>query len=152
MKSLLIALAFATLGVIARGDVDIKRTEAATIKNYDIPELEAKSSALEGQIVRLKFNYRGKDITEQKDGFSIGRLGIWRTDSRAGRAGYKSGYIQVRVPAEAAAWFLKLTTDEMTHQTFTVIARVDKTDSERASVELLGREIKTDTKGSHIVW
>jgi hypothetical protein len=152
MKFILLIAAFAALGVISRGDVDIKREVATAIKTYDIPTLEARSADLEGQIVRVKFNYRTAQITDDKDGYKRGQLGIWRTDSRAGRAGYQSGYIRVRVPAEAVDWFRKLTTIDATHQTFTVIARVDKADSDRASIELLGREIKTDTKGSHIVW
>jgi len=152
MKSILLIAAFAALAATSRGDVDIKREEATALKTYDIPVLEAKSADLEGQIVRVRFNYRGAQITEDKDGFKRGELRIWRTDSRAGRAGYQSGYIRVRVPTEAIEWFRKLTTNDATHQTFTVIARVDKADSDRASIELLGREIKTDTKGSHITW
>ena len=152
MKSILLLTAFTAIALTSRGDVDIKREEATALKTYDIPTLEAKSADLEGQIVRVRFNYRTAQITDDKDGYKRGQLGIWRTDSRAGRAGYQSGYIRVRVPAEAVEWFRKLTTNDATHQTFTVIARVEKDQGERASIELLGREIKTDTKGSHIVW
>jgi hypothetical protein len=152
MKSILLITAFAALAVISRGDVDIKREEATTIKTYDIPELEARSSELEGKIVRVKFNYRTAEFTDDKDGYKRGQLAIWRTDTRAGRANYISGYLRVRVPKEAFEWFRKLSTSSATRQTFIVIARVEKTESERASIELLGREIKTDTKGSRIVW
>jgi hypothetical protein len=61
------------------------------------------------------------------------------------------GSIAAVIPKEAIAWFTKITTNENSKKPFLVYARVVSAGS-GSHVELLGRELKTDIRGSHIVW
>jgi hypothetical protein len=151
MKKIVFSAILAALLVFARADVDLTRDEVSKIKNLDADSVGEKAAELQGQIVRMKFNYRTQQVTHNADGTYTGGLNIYRYGSRTGGKRYISGHVGVVFPASAKAWFDKLPTDDLTHQSFSAIVRVTKYDPDTV-VEILGREIKTDVKGSHIVW
>ena len=146
-----LALAFLTVCTAVSGDTEITRDEVITLRSYTLDELVAKSEELEGQIVRLKFNYRSSLFEKGDDGSIKGMLMIWRYRPTTSRNIYTSGSCQVTVPPEGAEWFFKLPTSE-SRGSLLVIARVGKTKTGIGQAKLLGREIKTETKGSRIVW
>ena len=142
---------FAVMTAQLHADVEISREEAGSIQSYDLDKFTDKAVQLEGKIVKLKFNYRLKDVEKKEDGTLTGDLRIWKYGSGAVGSTYKSGGIAVTVPPEGAGWFLKVPTTE-SRATLIVIAKIGKSQSGSPSAELLGREIKTDLKGSRIVW
>lgn len=151
MKLLALAAALAALITFARADVEIPREEAATLKSMDLEDIEKKAHELEGKIVRLKFNYRGTSAAKSADGGLKGSLHIYVSSLATNRAVSKFGSIEVTVPPEGAAWFTKIPTNE-SRATILVIARLVKGRYSGLAAELLGREIKTDLKGSRIIW
>ena len=106
-----LALSFLAVCGTLFGDTEITREEATTLRSYDLNDLMAKRPALEGQLIRLKFNYRSSAV-EKKDGAITGRLMIWRYQSTRSRTIMKSGTCVVSVPEEGVQWFLKLPTTE----------------------------------------
>jgi ribosomal protein L29 len=137
----------------ALADTEIRREEAASLRSYDLEDLAAKAHSLEGQLVRLKFNYRLATFQKEKDGSIKGRLMIWRYRPTATRTTLTSGSCEVTVPEEGIPWFMKVPTTE-SRGSLLVIARVEKSDESTGipKATVLGREVKTDTKGSRIVW
>ncbi len=143
----------AALGVLllpAFGDVPITREQAGSIKALDVQEIEEKLPALDGQIIKIKFNRRLRDVEKRGEGGLTGSLGIY--SYRYGTTGYTSriGSVEVAVPAEATEWFMKITTDYNARKPLVVFARINASGTPKA--DLLGREIKTDLKGPRIVW
>ena len=132
----------------ALGDTELTREEATTLQSYDLDKFADKAPQIEGKIIRLKFNYRLPTITKKDDGSIAGKLGLWRTRTGAVGSRLKYGDLSVVVPPEGAAWFTELPISEYSRATLNVIARV----GESGRVELLGREVKTDLKGSHVFW
>ncbi len=131
----------------------LTRDEATKIKSYDVDEIGSKGPALEGQIVKVKFNYRTKMATAKPDGTLAGELALYRYRDTIGGGGLRYGSLATTVPAEGIAWFMKIPTEDMSRATLIVFARLGKsTLSGRPAAELLGREIKSDMKGSRIVW
>ena len=132
-------------------DVELTREEATSIQGYDLDKLGDKHALLEGKIVRLKFNYRSQMVTKNEDGSVSGELRIWRPSTGAIGSYYRAGATYVTVRAEGVAWFMKVSTTE-TRGTGTVLAKIGKPRQGQPTAELLGREIKTDLKGSRIIW
>lgn len=145
MKHSLAALLF--LASAALADVDIDRKIAASLKTYDCGEIEAKGHELIGKIIRIRFYRRDAEVS-QEDGANRGLVHSFSTSNRP-NAIY--GYVRVVVPNDGMPWFTKLPTDFRTRGPSVVIARLDKGGS-IPEATLLGREIKTDAKGSRIVW
>jgi len=147
-----LAIVLLTLALRSFADVELTREEAASIQGYDLDKLGSKAPQLEGKIVRLKFSYRENSVKKNDDGSISGELRIWRPSTGAIGSYYRYGGTYVTVPAEGAEWFLKLPTATTSRGTVTVIARVGKPKLDQPTAEILGREIKTDLKGSRIVW
>jgi hypothetical protein len=97
---------------------------------------------LSGKIVRLKFTSRSKFVAKTLDGSSVTFILLWKsTADRESR--------RVRVPEEVTEWFLKQPAEQSRASLF-VCARIPASNDEPAL--LLGREVKTDSKGTRIVW
>jgi hypothetical protein len=99
----------------------------------------------------VKFNYRSSSIQELKDGSRSGQINIWRSKYVTGARTTKDGSLSVRFPESALEWFRRIPTDYNSRASIIAIVRIGKS-GDGHSAEILGREIKTDTKGSHIVW
>lgn len=145
-----VALAAFAVGAEKPEGVDVTK-EVKSIKTIDPDELGDQLPVFEGKIVKLKFNYRLGDVDKQADGSMKGRVGIYRSSLDGRRFAY--GYAAVHVPAEAKDWFLKLTTSDTSRGTIYAFGRVEKSgESSSTVVKLLGRELRTDMKGSRIFW
>jgi hypothetical protein len=77
-----------------------------------------------------------------------GTLRIWVSSSRTTNGVYKSGMLDVTVPADGVEWFLKQPSKE-SRASLLIYARMSE-DGKKA--KLLGREIRTDLKGPKIIW
>lgn len=141
-------------GVNVKADVPLTSAEANSIRSIDVTDFQAKAFELDGKIVKLKFNRRSTTVEKQDDGGLHGSIGLWKERNTVNpKYSFRTGTLPVKVPSEGAEWFLKIpTTYESMRGYYMVFARVHagKTADER--VELLGREMKTDSKGSRIVW
>jgi hypothetical protein len=147
----LLSLTAAALAQSLTKPVEITREEAQKIVAYDLEKLADLGPAVAGQIVRLKFNYRSQSVDKDPSGKIMGTLRIWKYLPYVSRGDYiRSGSIDVIVPAEGAEWFMKLPRTE-SRSSLLVYARMPD-DLKKGRAELLGREIKTDFKGSRIVW
>jgi hypothetical protein len=133
-------------------DVPITREEAQSLKSYDLGQVEKEGPALEGKLVRLKFNYRSAEVKKDNDGSVSGTLMIWLYRGYATSTILRQGDLGITVPPEGAAWFMKIPTVEG-RATTNAIARMKKGKKNGPlTAELLGREIKTDVKGPRVVW
>jgi hypothetical protein len=156
MKAVLIPLLFLAALSHASEGIDISREQAASLKTFDPEEIESTGPAkLEGALVKLRFNCRlpwyepVSGIDEYRSG-----VGFFRSTYAFAGGRSSSGVVNVRFPHSALPWFLKLPTDSA-RKTTVVIARLRKNDADVSGVmlaEILGREIRTDSKGSKIIW
>jgi hypothetical protein len=153
MKS---ALAFAALlfvTSVAHADTEVPRDKAGSIKSVDAQEIEEQGPKLVDQIIKLKFNYRSTEISEGKaaEGVLGGSVSIFRPNHYVGKT-TRAGSARVTFPADRRDWFLKIPTDFQSRASITVYAKVQKGEVSGYQAEILGRELKTDAKGSRIVW
>jgi len=130
--------------------VTITKEEAQSIASYDLEKIRTKGPALAGQLVKLKFNYRSAAIEKTPDGKLSGHLRIWRASTAAVGSTYKYAGLAVTIPPEGMDWFMKIPTRDDSRPTLILIARIGDGIDQPAAI--LGREIKTDIKGSHVVW
>ena len=149
-SSPIVTVIVAGLSLSALADVEITREEAGTIPSVDLQKLKEKPFDYEGKIVKLKFNYRSEAVEKQSDGSLSGMIYISQSNIYSTRT-EKSGTARVTVPAEGVTWYMKQPTNE-SRGSLVVVARVKKAEGIYPMVELLGREIRTDTKGSKIIW
>jgi len=150
LENLIIAAFIAASPLLA--DVPISREEAQSLKSYDLGQVEKQGPALEGKVVRLKFNYRSAAVKKADDGSISGTISVWLYRTYAAGSILREGDLSVAVPPEGAAWFMKISTVEE-RSTVNVIARMKKGKvAGTLAADLLGREVKTDVKGPRIVW
>jgi hypothetical protein len=143
------------LAVVAnvKADVPVTSAEANTIRSIDVTDYHAKSFELDGKIVKLKFNRRDSTVAKQDGGGLHGSIGLWKERNTTNpKYWLRTGLLPVKVPEEGVEWFMKIPTTYESRGNQVVFVRVHagKTGEER--VELLGREMKTDSKGSRIIW
>lgn len=146
-----VSSAFAQAPVKDEG-VAIETKVAQSLKTLTPPELDTKKETLEGQIIKLRFTSRGTDIRETKDGKLSGEARGYETNTRKAAGG--SSYLTVTFPPEQKDWFLRISTSYESRTPIVVIGRVVKGSSYYGShtVDILGREIRTDLKGTRIIW
>lgn len=151
MKHLLALLTLFVFTGPSYADEPIDRTLANSLKSYDCNQLASKAHELDGKIVKLKFFVRDSIISDSSDGNKRCYVSSFYYGNRRDKEG---GSVYVKIPAEGVAWFTKVPTNWFNNNsTFVVIGRVEKSGSGSwPTVTLLGREVKTDTKGPRIVW
>lgn len=137
-------------GIEPTAGIDIDTKVAQTLKSYTPPEFDAKKESLDGQIIKIKFTSRQTDITEGEGDLLSG--GIRGEGSRSSKTSGGSSYLTVEFPKDQKAWFAKISTAYDARVALTAIGKVKKGKYGSYVVELIGREIKTDMKGSKIVW
>lgn len=158
MHASLLILFLAT--ALTHGDEIIDSKVAAKMKTYTPAEFEDKANTLTNQIIRIKFSSRG-GIRASKDkvGYHICEVRIW--EYAPNRAKPREGRIAVLFPETALAWFTRIPTggpyDLKNKSIVTVIGRVHAPSSDSDFydahfVELIGRNLKTDHKGTQAVW
>jgi hypothetical protein len=134
--------------------IPITREEAASMKSVDIDKLGEQLPSYEGKIVKLRFNHRAAEISKKDDGTITGSIYFFRSayDTRNANRETKFGEVYAVVPSAGADWFMKIPTSMGSRTTLYAIARISKTQYGATQAELLGREIKTDLKGSRVIW
>lgn len=156
MKTLLCLVMAA--GVLSGSAADVDTMEAQNAKAYELGDLEHQGIALDGKLVKIKFNARSGG-SKKPDGSMTGELvntlakHMAALDSSGFKSyGKKAGYVQVTIPAEAADWYLHLPTSSAdTMKTLVVYGRVSVSGS-IVNVALLGKDLVTDLHGSHLIW
>lgn len=122
----------------ATNESEITKEEATSAKAIDVAELAKSGGALSGKVVKLKFSTRAVDSRITATGFQGTVLS----------KGMAFAGVSVGGAKEGADWFSKVSTDLDSRRTYVVIARIKNGTFAR----ILGREIKTDMKGSKVVW
>lgn len=160
MKKILTTAAALLAIVVSLGAADpepagvpIDTKIAQTLKTYTPPEFDVKKDSLDGQVIRLKFTSRDSAIKDTKDNALL--AGVAQSyGSYSGKAGGGSTSVDVTFPKEQRDWFAKISTAFSARASITAIGRVRKIGNGYRGhvIDLLGREIKTDMKGSRIVW
>ena len=139
---------------LTHGDEIIDSKVAAKIKTYTPAEFADKANTLTNQIIRIKFNLRGKiEASEEKAGYRISSVGIYEPNSSRNKQ--RSGNFNVLFPESALPWFTHIPYDGKTAPMLTAIVRVRAATSDFYGdpfVEIIGRNLKTDHKGTQAVW
>ena len=151
--TLTLSVGYSCLGAdAAPEDVKLTREEVSALRSLDLEQIAKEGPALEGKVIRLKFNYRSASVQKSDDGSRAGSLGIWKLKYRPSITTVQSATVSVKIPKEGAEWFMKIPSDEYSQRaTSQVVARIIKNQGS-PSAQLLGREVKTDVKGSRVVW
>ncbi len=145
--------AFALLTLTAYADTPISREEATSVKSYDVQAVEEQAVALDGKIIKLKFNRREREVKKEDSGALKGTVGIYFTrNTISQKTNWRHGTLDVTVPPEGAEWFMRITTVIEASKPLIAYARITAKSSGSAKAELLGRELKTDARGSRLVW
>ena len=122
--------------------------EMASLKTYDLQEV---TPALEGKVVRVKFNFREDDITKKDQGL-MGSLRYFKNLTQVAGAVKKNGTLDVVVPANGMKWFARIPVDKSARGSMSALARIKTDPKGETYAELLGREIRQGTKGAEVVW
>lgn len=133
----------------AFADVEIERNEAATMKSFTLNELAPQVHEFVGKIIKVKFSSRDADIRKEKD-LSVGIINNYSNTRKRGVYSYFSS-AKLYVPEEGLPWFSKLTVGDYQRSSYVVVCRVEKA-GVIPELKALGREIKTDAKGTRIIW
>jgi len=155
MRNILAVIgACAALTLVAHAVEEIDTKTAQTMKTVSCSEFESQALLLEGKIIKLKFNYRAASIVKATDGTSYtGSIQSYWETSRRRSVDPGWGSVRVRFPKEGLEWFTKLPTNLDTRSIVFVYAKV-VADPEFSGMqaELIGKDMKTDYKGSKISW
>jgi hypothetical protein len=112
-------LAFALLtpvALLAADDPPVTTEEVANLKAYDLAEMADRGPTLNGKLIRLKFNYRAREIDQDK-----GTIGYYNATNPAK---IKSATIVALGPAEGMPWFQRISTDLNSRQQAVVYCSV----------------------------
>lgn len=122
--------------------------EMATLKTYDLQEV---TPALDGKVVRVKFNFREDDITKKDLGL-MGSLRYFKSLPQVAGAVKKNATLDVVIPANGMKWFARIPVDKSARGSMSALARIKIDRQGEAYGELLGREIRQGMKGAEVVW
>ena len=145
-----LTLLFALTGLVATGPVVAStRIEAKNWRTVQTTEVRALSTNLKahtGELVAVKFNFRGKDIHHLKPNWYQGT--IWQRDP----AGKKSTNVRVMIAKSDLPAFKSITTNAASSDEITAYGRV-RWDSENnfIFVQLLGRNATPDPSGNAVL-
>jgi hypothetical protein len=155
IPSLLFALSLTAISCIAQEK--LTSDQSNSIHTYTPTQYMKQVAAdpHDGDIVRLKFNGRAAALTNGPDGTRIGYL-----ESREATTYYyeTSPRIEVQVPKEGLPWFQHVNVfsyasfDRLAVKSYVVYGKIKVDHSGKASVRLVGTEIKHDLDGDSIVW
>lgn len=137
-------LALAALASSSFAGVPISREEASSLRTFTTGDLRGEPGFYDGQLLRLKFSRRN-DIDKAVNGLHESSVS---SEERKGIG----GAIYVLVPTEGLGWFQKIS-DGLSAKgnPYVVVARIEEIKGSKY-VRFLGRQIKTTSKGSEIVW
>lgn len=130
-------------------ELKLTTKEAQSIKSYDLHELQAQSTAISSDLVKVKFTYRLPDTLRLENDKLQGTIMYQTTNVTTGAV--KTGTMVAIVPPEGRAWFMKLPTATNSRRPLLVYGKV-KIVENVPQFEMLGREVKNTLKGPAIVW
>jgi hypothetical protein len=143
------ALLLTLIAFPAFADVELERDQAATMKSFTLNELVPQVHDFVGKIIKVKFSSRDATIRKEKD-FSVGLIYNYTNTRKRGVYTYFAS-ARIHVPEEGLSWFSKLTVGDLQRSSYVVVCRVEKGGT-MPELKALGREIKTDSKGSRVIW
>lgn len=152
MKTLL-PLALLCTSAFAMADVEIPKSEAQSIKSIDAQDARDFAAKNDGKLVRIRFNYRGSSVEVKPDGGATAELRIYRNrmNTTNDQRSLRWGGVSAQFPPEGVKWIQNVTTHEDSRVALYVIARLHNKDG-TGTVEVLGRQVVTDFKGSRVTW
>jgi len=126
--------------------------EGNGVKTYSPSEIEQQSAELQnGQLVRLKFNYRLAEITAARN--SGGKIGFAEARDNYGIN------VRLEIPAEGVEWFARVKTynpaiyDDLAAKSYIAYGRVAVGKNGKVTIRLVGTEIKHDDfDGDSVAW
>ena len=143
-KTLCLAVVLGFAGAIsAFGGQQIKRDTWSGVQTYDLPALQKIEGSRIGQVVGVRFNYRGDRISHQKPTWSEGS--IWRY-----RPGEKDKFpmLRVMVAKKDLPSFKSLPTNFQSPAEIVVYGEVGRdTQANFLFIRLLGRKVTLDAAG-----
>ena len=131
----------------AGGRFDAKTWQ--TVQTYDVRALNKNLRAHVGELVAMKFNFRGKDIHHLKPNWYEGS--VWQPDPQ-GKKGFSD--VRVMVSKKDLPAFKSITTDSTSSAEITIYGRVLwDSESNFAFVQLIGRKAVVDSSGNvNVSW
>jgi hypothetical protein len=143
-SSLILALSCigALSALAAGGRFDAKTWQ--TVQTYDVRALNKNLRAHVGELVAMKFNFRGKDIHHLKPNWYEGS--VWQPDPQ-GKKGFSD--VRVMVSKKDSPAFKSIPTDSTSSAEITIYGRVLwDSESNFAFVQLIGRNAVMDSSGN----
>ena len=131
------------VAIPAFAQVTVPATDVAGLTASEVSKVQSAGAKLQGKVIKLNFLCRGAVVTDTAGGGKAGEV----LDSPTTRQ-----KIDVEVPKEAVDWFMQLPTTYSGGPTITVYARLTVSKFGEPVAKILGREVKTDAAGTHIVW
>jgi hypothetical protein len=119
------------------------------LQAYDVRALSKNFRAHVGELVAMKFNFRGKDIHHLKPNWYEGS--VWQPDPQ-GKKGFSD--VRVMVSKKDSPAFKSITTDSTSSTEITIYGRVLlDSESNFAFVQVLGRNAAVDPSGNvNVSW
>jgi hypothetical protein len=155
IPSILLALSLTAISGIAQEK--LTSDQSNSIHTYTPTQYmkEVAADPHDGDIVRLKFNGRAATLSNGPDGTRTGYL-----ESREATTYYyqTSPQIEVQIPKEGLPWFQHVNVfsyasfDRLAVKSYVVYGKIKVDRSGKASVRLIGTEIKHDLDGDTINW
>jgi hypothetical protein len=129
----------------------LKADEGNGVKTYSPTDIAQKSSELQnGQLVRIKFNYRLAQISDARN-----------TGAKIGFAEARDNFginVRLEIPAEGVEWFERVKTytpaiyDDLSAKSYLAYGRI-ALGKKGVTIRLVGTEIKHDDfDGDSIIW
>jgi hypothetical protein len=149
MKALRFTLALAALALPLRAAPDatgfvVKPEELRNVPTVALSEVAKNLPKYDGKLVKVKFASRHEEIEKLDGELYGGQIDFWdRTESY--------GTMEIFFPKRAYEWFSRISNDVMARKSNFAYVRIVQ-DGTRATGLLVGREIKTGTKGAELVW
>ena len=106
-------------------------------------------------MIKLRFSYRDAAVrrSQGEPGLHVGQVQSYLETSRKKSVDSGWAFVDVLMGQEALAWFSKIPTNIDSRASIVAVGRVaELKESAEPVVILLGREIRTDIKGSRAVW
>lgn len=143
------ALLLTLIALPAVADVELDRNEAATMKSFTLNELVPQVHDFVGKIIKVKFSSRDAAVRKEGD-MSVGIIYNYTNTRKRGIDTYLAS-ARLFVPEEGLPWFSKLTVGDFQRSSYVIVCRVEK-GGVLPELKALGRELKTDSKGTRVIW
>jgi hypothetical protein len=144
-KTLCLAVVLGITGAIsAFGGQQIKRDTWSGVQTYDLPALQKIEGSRIGQVVGIRFNYRGDRFSHLKPTWSEGSIWRYRPADKN-----KFPFLRVMVEKKDLPSFKSITTDFNSPVEIVVYGKVGRdTQANFLFIQLYGRKVTSDAAGN----